>query len=112
MSITATVVHLVQLAGAACFVLELHRMRSPGIARSGNLLSAGAMTVVLLATGVALVVDDRISATSPILGLAGVATGGLAGAYAARRVAMTVMQLVSLFNSVGGGAGAHERAPR
>jgi NAD(P) transhydrogenase subunit beta len=79
---TDTVVHLVQLAGAACFVLGLHRMRSPGIARSGNLLSAGAMTVVL-------------------------------GAYAARRVAMTVMpQLVSLFNAVGGGAGAHERAAR
>jgi NAD(P) transhydrogenase subunit beta len=107
MTATDTAVHLVQLAGAACFVIGLHRMRSPATARDGNLLSAGAMAVVLLATGVALVVDNRVPATSWVVGLAGIATGGLVGAYAARTVAMTaVPQLVSVFNAMGGGAAA------
>ena len=37
-----TFVYLAWLAGAACFVLGLHRMNSPATARDGNRLSARA----------------------------------------------------------------------
>ena len=40
-----TIVYLAWLAGAACFVLGLHRMNSPATARDGNRLSAAGMVI-------------------------------------------------------------------
>ena len=103
-----TVIHLVYLAAATCFVLGLHLMNSPATARRGNQVSAAGMIAAIVATlgarhprrhrqadGVDRA-DRRCSwsAVSPVC-------------FSARRVAMTAMpQLVSLFNAVGGGAAA------
>jgi NAD(P) transhydrogenase subunit beta len=107
MSDLDTVIGYVFLAAAACFVLGLHLMNSPATARRGNLLSAAAMAVAVLATVVLLVEQDAITATGWIVMFVGAAIGSSAGLYAARAVQMTAMpQLVSLFNAAGGGAAA------
>src|SRR6476646_7273189 len=41
-----TIVYLAWLAGAACFVLGLHRMNSPATGRSGNQLGAAALVAI------------------------------------------------------------------
>ncbi len=98
-------VRLIYLAAAACFVLGLHLMNSPATARRGNRLSAAAMAVAVATTVVVLVHEDTITVTGWLVLVAGAAVGGVAGLYAAQRVAMTAMpQLVSVFNAVGGGA--------
>jgi len=95
------------LAAAACFVLGLHLMNSPATARRGNLLSATAMAMAVLATLVLLIDRGTITTTGWIVVFCGAALGSSAGLYAARTVQMTAMpQLVSLFNAVGGGAAA------
>ena len=103
-----TLVYLAWLAGAACFVLGLHRMNSPATGRSGNQLSAAGMTVAVVATLVYLVTrPEGLSAAAWAIIIVGFAIGGGAGLYTARSVKMTAMpQLVSLFNAVGGGAAA------
>jgi NAD(P) transhydrogenase subunit beta len=104
----STIVYLAWLAGAACFVLGLHRMNSPATARDGNRLSAAGMTVAVVATLAFLITrDGGLSGFALGIIVIGVAIGGGAGLYAARTVKMTAMpQLVSLFNAVGGGAAA------
>jgi NAD(P) transhydrogenase subunit beta len=103
-----TIVYLAWLAGAACFVLGLHRMNSPATGRSGNQLSAAGMVVAVGATFVYLLTrDGGLSGTATVIIVVGFLIGGGAGLYAARTVKMTAMpQLVSLFNAVGGGAAA------
>jgi NAD(P) transhydrogenase subunit beta len=103
-----TVVYLAWLAGAACFVLGLHRMNSPATARDGNRLSAAGMTVAVVATLVYLVTREGGLGVLPLaIIVIGFVIGGGAGLYTARTVKMTAMpQLVSLFNAVGGGAAA------
>lgn len=105
-----TFVFLAWLAGAAAFVLGLHQMNSPATARGGNRLSAGGMTLAVLATLVWLLVRPGGLGNSPIpllIIIGGFIIGGGIGWVLARRVAMTAMpQLVSLFNAVGGGAAA------
>ncbi|HIV56640.1 MAG TPA: NAD(P)(+) transhydrogenase (Re/Si-specific) subunit beta [Candidatus Stackebrandtia faecavium] len=105
MSPLELVIRYVFLAAAACLVLGLHLMNSPATARRGNLLSATAMAVAIVSTGILLVEDGAIDATGWIVLLCGAATGSAVGLYLARSVAMTAMpQLVSIFNAVGGGA--------
>jgi H+-translocating NAD(P) transhydrogenase subunit beta len=103
-----TLVYLAWLFGAACFVLGLHQMNSPATARNGNRLSAGGMTIAVLATLVWLItVHGGLSLAAWAIILVGFAIGGGSGLYTARTVKMTAMpQLVSLFNAVGGGAAA------
>ena len=103
-----TIVYLAWLAGAACFVLGLHRMNSPATARDGNRLSAAGMTIAVVATLLYLVTGRAASASCPwAIIVIGFVIGGGAGLYTARTVKMTAMpQLVSLFNAVGGGAAA------
>jgi proton-translocating NAD(P)+ transhydrogenase subunit beta len=103
-----TIVYLAWLAGAACFVLGLHRMNSPATGRSGNQLSAAGMVVAVGATLVYLMSrEGGLSSTALIIIVVGFLIGGGAGLYTARTVKMTAMpQLVSLFNAVGGGAAA------
>jgi NAD(P) transhydrogenase subunit beta len=82
-------------------------MNSPATARRGNLLSAAAMGVAVLATGVLVVRDGAIGTAGWVVLVLGAGAGSAAGVYAARAVPMTAMpQLVSLFNAVGGGAAA------
>ena len=103
-----TIVYLAWLAGAACFVLGLHRMNSPATGRSGNQLSAAGMVVAVGATLVYLITrEGGLSGTALVIIVVGFLIGGGAGLYTARTVKMTAMpQLVSLFNAVGGGAAA------
>jgi NAD(P) transhydrogenase subunit beta len=102
-----TIVHLIYLACAVCFVIGLHQMNAPATARQGNRVSAAGMAVAILTTAIVLV-HDRSVATGAVAALVlGALAGGAAGLIAARRVKMTAMpQLVSLFNAVGGGAAA------
>jgi NAD(P) transhydrogenase subunit beta len=107
-----TIVRLVWLGSASCFVIGLMRMNSPATARNGNLVSAGGMIAAILATAVLLLTAPSEGGTGFntigwVIILAGIALGGGLGLYFARSVKMTAMpQLVSLFNAVGGGAAA------
>jgi len=103
-----TIVYLAWLAGAACFVLGLHRMNSPATGRSGNQLSAAGMVIAVGATFIYLLTrEGGLSTTAIAIIVVGFLIGGGAGLYTARTVKMTAMpQLVSLFNAVGGGAAA------
>jgi NAD(P) transhydrogenase subunit beta len=103
-----TLVFLAWLAGAAAFVLGLHRMNSPATARGGNRLSAAGMAVAVVATLVHVATrPGGLGATAIAIIGVGFLIGGGFGLMVARRVKMTAMpQLVSLFNAVGGGAAA------
>jgi NAD(P) transhydrogenase subunit beta len=103
-----TIVYLAWLAGAACFVLGLHRMNSPATGRSGNQLSAAGMVIAVGATFIYLLTrEGGLSGPAIAIIVVGFLIGGGAGLYTARTVKMTAMpQLVSLFNAVGGGAAA------
>jgi NAD(P) transhydrogenase subunit beta len=103
----ATIIHLVYIGAAICFVLGLHLMNSPATARRGNQLSAVGMagaiigTMILIATGGEGTVNGL---AWPII-VVGIVIGGGAGVWSARAVKMTAMpQLVSIFNAMGGGA--------
>jgi NAD(P) transhydrogenase subunit beta len=110
LTIIEPLVRLAWLAGAVAFVLGLIRMNSPATARNGNLLSAGGMTIAIVATAIYLFLiphDGGFNVTGWLVVIAGIALGGGLGLYTARTVKMTAMpQLVSLFNAVGGGAAA------
>jgi NAD(P) transhydrogenase subunit beta len=99
---------LAWLAGASAFVLGLHQMNSPATARNGNRLSAGGMTLAIVATLVWLALrPGGLTIEAWIIIIGGFVVGGGVGLYLARAVKMTAMpQLVSLFNAVGGGAAA------
>ncbi len=102
-----TVIQLIYLAAASCFVLGLHLMNNPATARRGNQVSVAGMVAAILATGALVIHENLITATGWIVILAGILVGGGLGLYAARTVKMTAMpQLVSVFNAVGGGAAA------
>jgi H+-translocating NAD(P) transhydrogenase subunit beta len=114
LEIVEILVRLAWLAGAVTFVLGLIRMNSPATARNGNLLSAGGMTVAIIATGILIVAEELLGPDAPglsvptwVIIIVGTAIGGGGGWYMSRTVKMTAMpQLVSIFNAVGGGAAA------
>jgi len=105
--ILESLVRLVWLGGATCFVIGLIQMNSPATARGGNRLSAVGMAAAVIATAVFLAAREGTAGSMwPIIAV-GIVVGGGAGLYTARKVKMTAMpQLVSLFNAVGGGAAA------
>jgi NAD(P) transhydrogenase subunit beta len=97
----APVIQAAYLVTALCFILGLKRLSHPETARSGNRLAAFGMLVAVLAT-----LFHAGTHNLPLI-LAGIAAGGLVGAVAAMRVAMTGMpQMVALLNGVGGGSAA------
>jgi NAD(P) transhydrogenase subunit beta len=112
----STLFIIIGALAASSFVIGLHFMNSPATARNGNLISAGGMTVAVIATFVYLILRDchhdacavgGLTTEALVVIIAGFMIGGAAGLYLALRVAMTAMpQLVSLFNAVGGGAAA------
>jgi len=100
-------IQLVYVLAAACFVVGLHLMNSPATARRGNQVSMAGMIVAGVATLILLIHDGTVTATGWIVLIAGALIGSAVGLYAAQSVQMTAMpQLVSAFNSVGGGAAA------
>ena len=85
------------VAAAALFVVGLKMLGSARTARRGNLVSAVAMLVAVVAT-----LLDRGVVSYPLV-VAGLALGGAIGALAAQRVKMTAMpEMVALFNGFGG----------
>src|ERR687895_1873880 len=92
---------LVWLVAGVTFILALKFLASPRTARTGNLLGAA---------GMALVVAWTFFTTPGMLEnwwivLVGGAIGAVAGVLGARTVPMTAMpQMVAIFNGAGGGA--------
>jgi NAD(P) transhydrogenase subunit beta len=102
-----TSLQLLYVLAAACFVIGLHLMNSPATARRGNQASTAGMVIAGIATLILLIHSGSVTATGWIVLIAGSAIGSAIGLYTARSVQMTAMpQLVSMFNSVGGGAAA------
>jgi NAD(P) transhydrogenase subunit beta len=100
-------IQLVYVLAAALFVVGLHLMNSPATARRGNQVSITGMIVAGIATLILMIHDGTVTATGWIVLIAGTLIGSAIGLYGARTVQMTAMpQLVSAFNSVGGGAAA------
>src|ERR687895_646823 len=94
---------LVWLIASVTFIFALKFLASPRTARTGNLLGAA---------GMALVVAWTFFTTEGMLDnwwivVVGAIIGSLAGVLGARRVPMTAMpQMVAIFNGAGGGAAA------
>ena len=100
-------VQLVYVLVAALFVMGLHLMNSPATARRGNQVALTGMAIAVIATLVLLIHDGTVTTTGWIVVIVGSLLGSAVGLWAARTVQMTaVPQLVSAFNSVGGGAAA------
>jgi NAD(P) transhydrogenase subunit beta len=100
-------IQLVYVLAAACFVVGLHLMNSPATARRGNQVSIAGMVIAGVATLILMIHYGTVTATGWIVLISGTLIGSAVGLYAAQTVQMTAMpQLVSMFNSVGGGAAA------
>jgi len=100
-------IQLVYVLAAACFVIGLHLMNSPATARRGNQVSITGMVIAGVATLVLMIHYGTVTATGWIVLISGALIGSAVGLYAAQTIQMTAMpQLVSMFNSVGGGAAA------
>jgi H+-translocating NAD(P) transhydrogenase subunit beta len=100
-------IQLVYVLAAALFVIGLHLMNSPATARRGNQVALAGMVIAVIATFVLLGHDGTVTATGWTVIIVGALLGSAVGLWAARSVQMTAIpQLVSAFNSVGGGAAA------
>ncbi len=100
-------IQLVYVLVAALFVIGLHLMNSPATARRGNQVALTGMVIAGIATLVLMAHDGTVTATGWIVLIVGALLGSAAGLWAARTVQMTAIpQLVSAFNSLGGGAAA------
>src|ERR671914_1781006 len=95
--------YLVWLVASVTFIFALKFLASPRTARTGNLLGAAGMALVIVWT---FFTTDGILANWWIVVVAG-AVGTVAGVLGARTVPMTAMpQMVAIFNGAGGGAAA------
>ncbi len=95
--------YLVWLVASVSFILALKFLASPRTARTGNLLGAAGMALVI---GWTFVSTDGMLQNWWII-LVGAVVGSIAGVLGARRVPMTAMpQMVAIFNGAGGGAAA------
>jgi H+-translocating NAD(P) transhydrogenase subunit beta len=95
--------YLVWLVASVSFILALKFLASPRTARTGNLLGAAGMALVI---GWTFVSTPGMFENWWIIVVGGV-VGSIAGVLGARRVPMTAMpQMVAIFNGAGGGAAA------
>ncbi len=97
---------LVWLVAGVTFILALKFLASPRTARTGNLMGAAGMALVVAWTFFVRDGELSIPETWWIIVVGG-AAGAVAGWLGAKRVAMTAMpQMVAIFNGAGGGAAA------
>ena len=101
----------VYLLAAVMFVIGLHLMNSPKTARKGNMVSAIGMVLAVVMAFIVLFAGEISNGfqhgVAVVLLIAGIIIGAVAGVVSAKKVKMTDMpQLVSVFNTVGGGAAA------
>lgn len=107
MSAIDTIAWFVYLLAAVLFVAGLHEMNSPKTARLGNRISAFGMVLAVVMAFISLFAKGFVSTTAVIVLVVGILIGAAAGVVSAKKVKMTDMpQLVSVFNTVGGGAAA------
>ena len=93
------------LTSAILFIVGLKFLSHPKRARRGNLLAALGMAFAIIASFI-FIYGGGAPATGLLI-ILGIVIGGVVGAVAARRVAMTDMpQMVALLNGCGGGAAA------
>ena len=93
----------VWLVAAVTFILALKFLASPRTARTGNLLGAAGMALVVAWT---FFTTDGMLENWWIIVVGGL-VGSVAGWLGAKRVPMTAMpQMVAIFNGAGGGAAA------
>lgn len=97
----------VYLLSAVLFVVGLHFMNSPKTARKGNQISSFGMVVAVLMAFIVLFAKGFVNVVAVVVLVVGILIGAVAGVVSAKKVKMTDMpQLVSVFNTVGGGAAA------
>ena len=97
----------VYLFSAVLFVVGLHFMNSPKTARKGNQISAFCMVVAVLMAFIVLFAKGFVNVVAVVVLVVGILIGAVACVVSAKKVKMTDMpQLVSVFNTVGGGAAA------
>jgi NAD(P) transhydrogenase subunit beta len=96
----ANLVALAYLASGVLFILALRGLSSPESSRRGNLYGMAGMAIAIATT---LAASPPTGVFGWILVAAGFAVGGTAGAFIARRIAMTQMpELVAAFHSLVG----------
>ncbi|HCD53447.1 MAG TPA: NAD synthetase [Balneolaceae bacterium] len=94
-------IQLLYLVATAFFIRGIKLLNSPATARKGNQLAAIGMLIGMVVT----LFDKHIVSFELIV--AGLVIGGLVGAVAAKKVAMTAMpEMVAIFNGFGGAASA------
>lgn len=101
----------VYLLATVMFVIGLHLMNSPKTARKGNMVSAIGMAMAVVMAFIVLFAGEVSNgfkhSVAVVVLIVGIVIGAVAGVVSAKKVQMTDMpQLVSVFNTVGGGAAA------
>ncbi len=103
--LTLATLKLICFLGACiCFVIGLKMLGRTDSARRGNLVSAAGMMAAVIGTLLSLY-DHGGGISGMVLALmvGGLVTGGLVGAFVARKVPMTAIpEMVALFNGFGG----------
>ena len=90
---------ILYLISAVLFILSLHGLSHPETARRGNLYGMIGMAIAVITT---LAIIPFNTVTYLVI-FAGIALGGLIGAYIARSIDMTALpQLVAAFHSLVG----------
>ena len=106
-NIVATSSWFIYLFAAFLFIQGLRYMNSPRTARKGNFVSIIGMTIACVTALFNSFYAGFLSIWAVAALCAGMIVGAVFGFVSAKRVKMTAMpQLVSIFNTVGGGAAA------
>ncbi|WP_072390962.1 NAD(P)(+) transhydrogenase (Re/Si-specific) subunit beta [Hyphomicrobium sp. CS1GBMeth3] len=97
---TANVAAFLYLVAGVLFILALRGLSHPETSRKGNVYGMIGMTIAVLTT---LAVSSPQEFTTWLLIAAGLGTGGVIGAFIARKIPMTQMpELVAAFHSLVG----------
>jgi NAD(P) transhydrogenase subunit beta len=96
---SASLTSAVYLVAAVLFILALRGLSHPETSQRGNQMGMAGMTIAVLAT----LIHQGMSPSGTLLIIVGMAIGGGAGTYIARRIQMTALpQLVAAFHSLVG----------
>jgi NAD(P) transhydrogenase subunit beta len=99
----ANIAAIAYLVSGVLFIQALRGLSSPETSRRGNTLGMAGMTLAVGVTLLTLWSQRKLDPVTIGMILAGVLIGGGAGAFIARRIAMTAMpQLVAAFHSLVG----------
>jgi len=98
------VIGFIYLVAAILFIIGISQLSKVKTAPRGNLLSAVAMLLAVIATIVKIQLDNTGSINWAYI-ITGIVIGGLIGIVLSKKIKMTAIpQLVAIFNGLGGGA--------